>query len=49
MINEVPQDFPAVLLWKFRVASLGTQLVLWTSLSAGFGYMVQRRLTQGGR
>src|SRR5262249_55552120 len=28
-INEVPLDFPAVVLWKFRLAALGTQAVLW--------------------
>jgi hypothetical protein len=27
-INEVPDDFPAVVLWKFRIASLGIQLVM---------------------
>src|SRR5262249_43026361 len=24
-VNEVPRDFPAVVLWRFRLASLGTQ------------------------
>lgn len=43
-INEVPADFPAVLLWNFRIASLGTQIVLWVTLSLTFGYMAQRRL-----
>ncbi len=35
-ISEVPGDFPAVLLWRFRFASLGTQAVLWSLI--GFGY-----------
>lgn len=36
-VDEVPADFPAPLLWNFRVASLGTQLVLWTTLGLLFG------------
>jgi predicted cobalt transporter CbtA len=36
-INEVPADFPADLLWDFRVASLGMQLVLWLALGVLFG------------
>jgi len=28
-VNEVPTDFRAVVLLRFRIASLGTQLVLW--------------------
>ena len=35
-INEVPESFPATLLWQFRFASLGTQATLWLLL--GFGY-----------
>jgi predicted cobalt transporter CbtA len=35
-INEVPETFPATLLWQFRLASLGTQATLWLLL--GFGY-----------
>jgi hypothetical protein len=27
-INEVPDQFPAVVLWKFRVASLGAQFIM---------------------
>ncbi len=43
-INEVPADFPAVLLWKFRVASIGTQLVLWTTIGLAFGLWAERVL-----
>jgi predicted cobalt transporter CbtA len=35
-ITEVPDDFPAVLLWRFRFASLGTQTVLWSLLGVGY-------------
>jgi predicted cobalt transporter CbtA len=41
-INEVPAAFPASLLWRFRIASLGTQLVLWTTLGLGFGALTER-------
>lgn len=43
-INEVPDDFPAVVLWRFRVAALGMQLVMWTSLGLLFGWLTERSL-----
>ena len=36
-IGEVPEHFPAVLLWRFRIASLGMQAVLWSGLGFSFG------------
>ena len=47
-INEVPQAFPATLLWQFRVASLGTQLVLWTTTALVFGEVAERSLSRRG-
>jgi predicted cobalt transporter CbtA len=44
-INEVPGSFPATLLWQFRLASLGTQTVLWLLLGFGFAALVDRRTT----
>ncbi len=41
-INEVPEGFAPVLLWKFRLASLGTQAVTWTVLGLLFGYLTER-------
>jgi predicted cobalt transporter CbtA len=41
--QAIPPDVPAGLLWDFRVASLGTQVVLWAALGAGFATLVQRR------
>jgi predicted cobalt transporter CbtA len=41
-INETPADFPAPVLYDFRVASLGGQLVLWAALGLTFGALVQR-------
>jgi predicted cobalt transporter CbtA len=43
-INEVPDGFPASLLWNFRLASLGTQLVLWTAIALIFGVFTERRV-----
>jgi Probable cobalt transporter subunit (CbtA) len=40
-INEVPSTFPAVVLWQFRLASLGIQTVLWGVLGLGFGYVAE--------
>ncbi|MDG4797124.1 CbtA family protein [Micromonospora sp. WMMD1082] len=39
-ISEVPDGFPALVLWEFRLASLGTQLVTWTVLGLLFGALV---------
>jgi predicted cobalt transporter CbtA len=41
-INEVPTEFPAVVLWKFRVASMGAQLIMWGTLGIAFGASVER-------
>lgn len=41
-INEVPAEFPAVLLWKFRIASLGIQATLWAVIGLSFGYLAER-------
>lgn len=41
-VNEVPGEFPADVLWSFRVASLGTQVVLWAVLAVSFGVLVNR-------
>lgn len=43
-IDEVPSGFPADVLWRFRLAGLGIQLVLWTSLGLLFGWLTERSL-----
>jgi predicted cobalt transporter CbtA len=43
-ISEVPDQFPAVVLWRFRIAALGIQLVMWTSLGLLFGWLTERSL-----
>jgi uncharacterized membrane protein len=42
-----PGDFPAGLLWSFRLSSLGTQLVLWSGLGALFGALCERARRRG--
>jgi predicted cobalt transporter CbtA len=41
-IDEVPDTFPASLLWNFRVTSLGTQATLWLSLGIAFTALLSR-------
>jgi hypothetical protein len=43
-INEVPGDIPAMVLWKFRMASLGMQAILWGTLGLVFGVLAERLL-----
>lgn len=40
VINEVPEKFPADLLWNFRIASLGTQFILWAAIGLLFGWLI---------
>ena len=37
-----PGEFPAGLLWSFRLSSLGTQLVLWVGLGVLFGLLCEQ-------
>ncbi len=41
-LNEVPPSFPATTLWQFRIASLATQLTLWTAIGLVFGALTDR-------
>jgi predicted cobalt transporter CbtA len=40
--SESPGDFPAGLLWQFRITSSGTLVVLWTGLGVIFGALCER-------
>lgn len=46
-VQEIPSDFPASLIWEFRLSSLGTQAVLWAALGVGFGIASHRAATAG--
>jgi predicted cobalt transporter CbtA len=43
-VNEVPAEFPAVVLWRFRIASVGAQLIMWTTIGLLFGTVAERTL-----
>ena len=42
-IDEVPDTFPPSLLYTFRITSLGTQVVLWTTLGLAFAALLTRQ------
>ena len=44
LIDEVPTDFPAVVLWDFRIASIAIQAVLWVTVGIIFGGLADRKL-----
>lgn len=41
-IDEVPPDFPASLLWRFRLVSAELQVILWASVGLMFGWLSER-------
>lgn len=41
-VNEVPEAFPAVVLWQFRIAAAGAQFVMWSTIGLGFGMLAER-------
>jgi Probable cobalt transporter subunit (CbtA) len=45
-INEVPEQFSAVVLWRFRIALLGIYVVLWTTIGLLFGALVARSFAE---
>lgn len=47
-LTEVPEQFPAAVLWRFHVAALGMQLVFWTTLGLGFGVLAERGVITRG-
>ena len=47
-INEVPENFPSLGLYEFRIATIGLQATIWTVLSLAFGYLAERQLSQNG-
>ncbi|MFF4578060.1 CbtA family protein [Streptomyces sp. NPDC001389] len=43
-VNEVPEDFPAALIWQFRLASLAIQAAVWTTFGLVFGFLAERAI-----
>ncbi|WP_225830441.1 CbtA family protein [Streptomyces sp. NK08204] len=46
-VNEVPKDFSATLLWRFRLSALAVQTTLWAGFGLLFGELAQRLLPTG--
>ena len=44
VVNEVPADFPATLLWRFRLSALAIQVTLWGGFGLVFGELAERLL-----
>ncbi|MFG3232827.1 CbtA family protein [Streptomyces antibioticus] len=44
VVNEVPGDFPATVLWRFRISALAMQATLWAGFGLVFGELAQRLL-----
>ena len=43
-VHEVPRDFPATTLCRFREASVGMQAVLWATIGVVFAWAAQRAM-----
>lgn len=46
-VHEVPKAFPAETLWRFREASVGTQLVMWATIGLVFSTGAERVMRRG--
>jgi predicted cobalt transporter CbtA len=44
-IDEVPVGFPVTLMWRFRMASLEIQAVMWATLGLLFGWLTERDMS----
>ncbi len=42
--DEVPAGFPVTLMWKFRVAAIEMQVLMWSVLGFLFGWFADRDL-----
>ncbi|MDM9626112.1 CbtA family protein [Rhizobium sp. S152] len=43
-INEVPENYPAMLLWNFRTTTIGMHVILWAAVGLVFGVFAERQL-----
>jgi hypothetical protein len=48
-VNEMPEGFAPLVIWNFRVVSLGIHLILWTVIGLAFGVAAERLLEGGAR
>jgi hypothetical protein len=49
VFHETPAGFPADVLYRFRLASLGINATLWLALGVGFGAVAERVLNPAAR
>jgi hypothetical protein len=48
-VHETPKGFPADVLYRFRLASLGINATMWLTIGLGFGMAAERVLAVGAR
>lgn len=48
-VTDADVTFPPTVLWAFRVASLGLQVVIWATISLVFGVLAERQLEPNPR
>lgn len=48
-VHETPKGFPADVLYRFRLASLGTNATIWATIGLGFGAAAERLLASQGQ
>ncbi|MEV3872329.1 CbtA family protein [Streptomyces sp. NPDC049906] len=48
-VEEMPADFPATVVWEFRLAALAVQATLWTAFGLLFGELAERVLAPDRR
>jgi len=41
-VHETPAGFPADVLWRFRIASLGINATIWATIGLAFGVAAER-------
>ena len=46
-VDEVPENFPAILLWQFRIASMAAQFLMWSVIGLAFGRAAEAILETG--
>jgi predicted cobalt transporter CbtA len=46
-VQEVPDNYPALTLYRFRMANLGIHAVIWTTIGLLFGYLTERSMQAG--
>jgi hypothetical protein len=48
-VHETPEGFPADVLYRFRLASLGINATLWATIGLGFGAVAERVISPSPR